>query len=1483
MIEPPIATQRTGRRERIGGYSLLGLLAYVPAILSDVGKVSADTKSYLYLDPERLVARAQTMWDPNVGLGTVTHQTIGYVFPMGPYYAAMERLGVPDWLAQRLWLGSLVFAAALGILALARQLGRAGPGVVVAALAYAWSPYLLHYSARLSALLMPWAALGFLLALAIRAVREGGWRAPLAFALVVQIVGGVNATSLVFAGVAPALWVMWAWLGERSIGLRSVLGVVARIGVSSVAMSLWWIAGLSIQGGYGINVLRYSETVAVVARTSAPNEVLRGLGYWFFYGRDRLGPWIEGSTPYTQNLSLIVMTYGLVALAIGAAVMVRWRHRGFFAWLLLVGTVVAVGAHPYDSPNPLGSLFKAFATTSTAGLALRSTPRAVPLVTLSLAMFLGAGVDAAVGWLRRHARPRLAVATPMVVGGLVLGSFPALWSGSLYGENLLRDEEVPAYWYDVANAIDTAERSTRVIEIPGEDFAAYRWGVTVDPITPGLIERPYVARELIPYGSAASADLLNALDRRLQESSADPDGFVEVLRRLGVGTVVVRNDIEWERYNLVRPRELAAFLERVEGLGAPTGYGPVLDPAVETPSFGVVDGIDERSLLGPVGAMPHSVAVLEVDDPQPIVRVYPVDGTTIVSGDGEGLVDAAEVGLVARDRAVLESAGLDSEALDDAIASAGRLVVTDSNRRRGRRWSTLRDNVGETETAGFEPIENDLTDARLPVFPDADDDAASVVEYLDTGGPMIATIAGTGTGNPIAYTPEDRPARAFDGDPATSWKTSAFDRAVGDRIEITLVEPITTDRVTLVQVRNGPVDRSITRVRLRFDGDRAIDVDLDDTSRSIDGQTIAFSERSFERLSIEVLTTNAGDGPLYSGHSAVGFAEIVLADRVRGVVRAHEVVRLPVDLTDLAPTNASVSYVMSRARIAPVPPRYDEELSLDRRFDVAGSTAFALRGTARVNPNPYDRRQLDTVLGIDLLDGVRAVTASNVIPGCWTCSAALAFDADPTTAWMPPIGAVRDSWIEIERIDPSPVDRLELTVIADGRHSLPTRLLIDVDGDEVVVDVPTIEESDTANATATVSVEMPRALTGRRLRISVQEIDARQGSSYYDSAPRDLPVAIASTGIVATNWTRRSLDLGGCRHDLLAIDGEAVGVVLRSSDRTASESPPELDRPEFVISTCGDTPIALAAGTHTVTTARGVDTAIDIDRLVIEPATHSTVVSGAPDEPSRDVRVVNDGRTSMTIEVAQGARAAWLVLGQSHNAGWHARVDGVDLGAPTLIDGYANGWIIAASDATTVVELEWTPQRRVRWALLISGAACLGAIAMLIAMRRRHGAVARGASDHPTFGGGLWPLGDRSRHPWPWARASGVGVALGAVTLVVVPLWVAAVLGLLAVAALRGRRTMLALAGPAAALLVGVFIAVQQARWKYPPIFEWPTLFPRVRPLGWLAAVVPALVWVVDRLRGEHDAVASARATTQSPAHEPDPRGSAGPPPTNPG
>ncbi len=204
--------RRLGERGRRRLENLVfAVLVYVPILLMAPGRVESDTKSYLYLDPGRLLSRATALWTPSVGLGGMSHQTIGYLFPMGPFYWIFEEvLAVPDWVAQRIWLGTIVFVAGLGVRYLLRTLGVRGVGVPIAMVAYAFSPYVLGNSPQYSTLLGPWAALPWWIAFMALALRRGGWKYPAYFAIGVQLTAALNGSALTYALIGPALWLLYA-------------------------------------------------------------------------------------------------------------------------------------------------------------------------------------------------------------------------------------------------------------------------------------------------------------------------------------------------------------------------------------------------------------------------------------------------------------------------------------------------------------------------------------------------------------------------------------------------------------------------------------------------------------------------------------------------------------------------------------------------------------------------------------------------------------------------------------------------------------------------------------------------------------------------------------------------------------------------------------------------------------------------------------------------------------------------------------------------------------------------------------------------------------------------------------------------------------------------------------------------------------------------------------------------------------------------
>lgn len=889
---------RTRRTAELGA---LAALAYLPFLASDPGRISADSKQDLYLDPGALLARATDLWRPQVGAGTVPHQELGYLVPMGPWFWAFDRLGVPDWVAQRLWWGTLTLAAMLGARWLLGRMGAGRAGALVAALVYGLTPYQLAFTARMSVLLLPWAVLPWLVGATVHATRTRGWRWPAAAALAGFAAGGVNASSLALVGLAPLLWVALELVGRADP--RRVLAAAGQLVPLAAGLSAWWLVGLRLQAAYGLPVLQLTENVDTVAAASTPGDVLRGLGNWFFYGRDRTGWSLDQAEAYATDRLVVAVTFALPALALAAALVVRWAHRAYFALLVVVGTVVAVGAWPTDDPTPWARVWRTFTSETSLGLAFRNSPRAVPVVVLGLAGLL-AGVVSAIPPDRRRA-----LAAGVVAAVAVAGLLPVWTGGGYLTDGMLRPEELPAHWRTAVAAIDAEDHGTRVLELPGSSFAAYTWGTTVEPITPGLTRRPYLAREVLPAGTPPSVDLLAAFDRRFQLGIAEPESVAPVARLLAVGTVALRGDLEQAgRFDTPPPDEVWAVLQQAPGLGRPDLHGA---------DAGAVPGVPAVALLPVAGA-------------RPIVRLAAAVGPVVLAGDGDGIVDAAAAGLLDGRALVLSASALDEAGLADALEADAHLVLTDTYRRRIQTWFySIRDTRGPTERAGETAEDPTGYDFRLDPFPGADDDHRSVAEHV--GG----TVTGTGGRGPEA--PEDRAAQAMDGDVTTAWRVAGPEVA-GHRLEIAFDEPVAADRVELVEAAGPPGARRLSGVRLTVDGGPPLDVSLGADARTDGGQEVRLGVEQVQHLVIELTGTIPGDD------HPVGLAEV----RV-GSARVAETVRLPVDLLDRvgpASLDHGLDVVLTRLRTGrQAEGRGDEEARIDRRFELPTSRSFALHGT----------------------------------------------------------------------------------------------------------------------------------------------------------------------------------------------------------------------------------------------------------------------------------------------------------------------------------------------------------------------------------------------------------------------------------------------------------------------------------------------------------------------------------------------------------
>ena len=1328
---PAVSTVNSERWWDFGGVVILAALAYVPMFAVRPGVITANTKPYLYLDPTKFLSQVPFLWNPTVALGTVTHEYIGYLLPMGPFFALTYVLHIPTWIAQRFWLGSLLFVAGVGILYLCRTMRLRGPGPIVAALAYMLSPYFLQYAARISVILLPWSGLPFMMAFTILALRRGGWRWPALFALTVALVSGINATAIIYVGVAPVLWLLYAVVVLREATWRQAIDTALRIGILTLGACLWWMAGLLVEAAYGVNVLKYTETVPSTSATSSPSEVIRGLGYWFFYGGDSLGPWVNSAARYTQNLALLATSYAVPVFSLVASAFVRWRERAFFVVLIFVGLVLSVGPFPFSNPTVIGRLFKSFMTNTTAGLALRSTDRATPVVLLGLVMLLAAGVTALyerVTWV--------GLISAVLLAGLVVGNNPSIFNGDMIANYLSIPAAPPAYEQQAITHLNDTHQGTRVFAIPGDNFATYRWGDPLDTPQPAYLTRDFVTREQQVMGSIATADTLYAVDDPIQEDTENYNSLAPMARLMSAGDLMVEYDQRYEHYGVPQPQLLALqLLNTPSGLSDPKSFG------APRPNVSAVSTLNEQDLSAPANLpWPSPVVTYTVNNPRPVVRGESDQGAMIISGDAVGLENLAGLGLLNTTSALYYSGTLDThpDQMKSLAAQGAQLVVTDTNRKQAFRWNTLNANTGATETPDENPAKTDLSDSPVELFPGAGLGSKTFASYA---GAVNATASSYG--NPVSFTPENRAYSALDNNLDTSWNTGTFvTNPSGQWWQVQFGNAVTTNNVTLVQLQKGDRTRWISRVTLTFDGKTKETYNLSKASYGPAGQQITFPTTTFHTLRVTIDGTTDDTSPPPDS-TAVGFAEVEIPGQ-----HVQEVIQMPSDLTStLGAASASdrLTYVMTRLKTSPYPTRTDPETTITREFQLPTARTFTVSGTASLSALLPDD-EIDKLVGRtpSAANGYVSAYSSARLPGDLRATASATLDNDTTTAWQPGFGINADigSSLTYNLRKPQTLTGFPLTIVADGRHSVPTTMTVTSGNQSRSVTLPPIADSTVPGATTTVPVSFA-PLTGSQFVLTFTSVRAEYAKNYYSTGPLALPLGIAKVGLPGVQAPATPASLPGtCASNLLSIDGQPVDVAVTGSTQGA------LDNGEMQLVPCGPDAkgITLGAGAHIVQTAIGHNppcanaptlcTGWNIDQLVLDSAAGgapgpaaSTTPAGPPSvtpvQPGAAPTVVQASShiDSQSDEVTNAHQPFEFVLGQSVDKGWHAEaVPGpgaargshtVNLGTSQLIDSFANGWPVTATDLQQLggpnftIQLTWTPQREVWAALALSGATLL--------------------------------------------------------------------------------------------------------------------------------------------------------------------------------
>ena len=326
-------------------HAVVALVFLAVALNTDQGRVIDDTKLDLTVRPMALLQRALHLWDPLGSAGQLQNQAYGYLFPMGPFFAGAHAIGLPAWVAQRLWWALLLSVSYAGFLLLARRIGIGTNWTrLVAGVGFALAPHVLTVLGRSSVEVWPPAMAPWVLVPLVgvgAAVRPR--RAAALSGLAVLAMGGVNA-AVDLAALLPAV----LWLLTRRWSL-AWLRLALWWGLAVLASTLWWVVPLLTLGRFSPPFLDFIESAAYTTRTTSLVETLRGTADWVAYLGEAGSR--AGYALLTQPL-LVLMTVLLVVLGL---VGIAWRRTPERTWLVLmvlVGAALVTMGHvgPVDGP-----------------------------------------------------------------------------------------------------------------------------------------------------------------------------------------------------------------------------------------------------------------------------------------------------------------------------------------------------------------------------------------------------------------------------------------------------------------------------------------------------------------------------------------------------------------------------------------------------------------------------------------------------------------------------------------------------------------------------------------------------------------------------------------------------------------------------------------------------------------------------------------------------------------------------------------------------------------------------------------------------------------------------------------------------------------------------------------------------------------------------------------------------------------------------
>jgi arabinofuranan 3-O-arabinosyltransferase len=1217
--------QRVPHAELLACCLVLAALPFATAF----GHIIADTKYELAVDPGRFVAGGLTLWNAQQ-FGVLLNQTVGYLFPMGPFFILLKLIGIAGWVVQRLWLSSLIVAAFCGIVLLTRRLRIGTPRTRLAAgIAYAISPIALSMFGSTSGeflqmAMAPWmiVPLTDMRPWLARADSGAGRRAAViartravaCSGVAIGLASGMNAASTIAAMIPAVIYIL------TRPGIRTRIRMLCWWAPAVLLATALWLVPLVLLSKYGVSIVTYTESAQVTTSTTSLLNILRGTESWIGYQTTNGQPDHQMAFLLSVDLVPAMLTGLLAALGLAGLVHRGLPERRFLLWTLLAGAVIMSLAYVSSLGNPLeGPLLRLINGPASP---FRNLWKFDPLVRLPLTA--GFAYLLAIAWRSRQ-RIAVTVAAVASLGTLVV---PALTAGVADQGSF---SQIPGYWVDAADWLTAHAGNQAVLAEPAASFGEYTWGNPMDDVLQALTDVDWAERSLAVVGSPGNERLLDAVDADIAAGDGSA-GLATSLARMGVKYIIVRNDLSANELDGTYPARVHQALAETPGVTLAAAFGPR------------IGGGDPNNAITDFHTKYRAVQIYQVSGAQPLAAVQSAAATVRVYGAPEALITLASEKLLGEGPVLLNDDGPGQPA-------AGQ-VNTDTLRKRVVNFGELRTNFSPTlaanQTGNTFLSTDDFTEPGWGKY-------EAVARYAGIKSVTASSSASDITAFPSQWSTAGQPYAAFDGNADTAWESGSFTGPLGQWLQATFDTTIRFGKPVKVAFDENPtVGPPVTKVTVTTAAGTVSEaVKITAKAQPL---RVPAGESDWLRITVTGLE-NQDITPLFGTQAGISSVAIpgvkpsmtIVTPKVAGPGPAAPGPAATV-LAKAQPYQPGCMLTSVRWVCSPLLARETEEQhGFDESFTEATPAKAKLSGTVLL-PDPYQVANYAFFIAF----GPQVIATSSYTNDpqdqAWS-----AFDGNPATTW---VASTADTHPKLAINWGHPVTLSKITIDRPPGASGSAQLVISgskgqlrgaVIGKSGVV---TFKPMKTANLTLTFTTD----------RAPVQVTDVKIPGVRFLTAPTQ-PM---------------NLDCGS--GPAIKVDGKTVRTTLSGTFAAVVDGQP------LHYASCGAVP--LKAGSNTVT--ESPKDAFDVQTAVLTKtgAAGARLARAAKAAAPQAADVVSWGPAQRSVRVDTSTRS-YLEVNENYNIGWVAVLGGQTL-TPVRLDGWKQAWVLPAG-SSGLVTLSYKP------------------------------------------------------------------------------------------------------------------------------------------------------------------------------------------------